>query len=80
MWQLSHDGSHGSGPSRNVLIGVWNLFHWIEADSVDLLDIATDLREKTGGAAQNPDHFQEHRSRLEARRKNAEANRPRSKP
>ena len=80
FWHFPHYGNHGSGPCSSVRVGDWKLIHWIEDDSVELFNIATDLGEKTDVAAQHPDRVQELRARLEAWRKNAEANMPRSKP
>jgi hypothetical protein len=48
----SSGGNHGSGPCSSVRFGDWKLIHWIESDSVELFNLATDPSEKTDLAAQ----------------------------
>jgi arylsulfatase A-like enzyme len=77
FWHFPHYGNHGSGPCSSVRVGDWKLIHWIEDDSVELFNIATDLSEKNNLAAQYPDRVKQLRTRLEAWRKETAANLPR---
>jgi arylsulfatase A-like enzyme len=80
FWHFPHYGNHGSGPCSSVRIGDWKLIHWLEDDSVELFNIATDLGEKTDVAAQHPDRVKDLRARLEAWRKETGANMPKTHP
>jgi arylsulfatase A-like enzyme len=62
-----------------VRVGDWKLIHWIEDDSVELFNLATDPAEKTDVAAQQPDRAKDLRARLDAWRKETDANMPRPK-
>ncbi len=77
FWHFPHYGVHGSGPCSSVRFGDWKLIHWIEDDSVELFNLATDLGEKTDLAAQQPDRVKDLRARLHAWRKETNANMPR---
>ena len=77
FWHFPHYGNHGSGPCSSVRIGNWKLIEWLEDGSVELFNLATDLREKSDLAAQHPDRVQELRARLHAWRKETGANMPR---
>jgi arylsulfatase A-like enzyme len=79
FWHFPHYGNHGSGPCSSVRVGEWKLIHWIEDDSVELFNLATDPGEKTDLAAQQPDRAKDLRARLEAWRKETDANMPRPK-
>lgn len=79
FWHFPHYGNHGSGPCSSVRVGEWKLIHWIEDDSVELFNLATDPAEKTDVAAQQPDRAKDLRERLHAWRKETSANMPRSK-
>ena len=59
FWHFPHYGNHGSGPCSSVRVGDWKLIHWIEDDSVELFNLATDLSEKHDLAAQHPDRVQQ---------------------
>ena len=80
FWHFPHYGNHGSGPCSSVRVGDWKLIHWIEDDSVELFNLASDLGEKTDLAAQQPERVKDLRARLEAWRKEADVNMPRPKP
>jgi arylsulfatase A-like enzyme len=80
FWHFPHYGNHGSGPCSSVRVGEWKLIHWIESDSVELFNLATDLSEKNNVAAQYPEIVQTLRERLETWRKETDANMPRPKP
>jgi hypothetical protein len=62
-----------------VRVGDWKLIHWIEDDSVELFNVVNDLSEKTDLAAQQPDRVKDLRARLNAWRKETNANMPRPK-
>jgi len=79
FWHFPHYGNHGSGPCSSVRIGDWKLIHWLEDDSVELFSLSTDLGEKTDLAAQQPDRVKDLRARLDAWRKETDANMPRPK-
>jgi arylsulfatase A-like enzyme len=79
FWHFPHYGNHGSGPCSSVRVGDWKLIHWIEDDSVELFDLATDPAEKTNLAAEHPDRAADLRARLDAWRKEIDANMPRPK-
>jgi arylsulfatase A-like enzyme len=79
FWHFPHYGNHGSGPCSSVRVGEWKLIHWIEDDSVELFNLATDPAEKTDVAAQQPDRAKDLRARLDAWRKETDANMPRPK-
>jgi arylsulfatase A-like enzyme len=79
FWHFPHYGNHGSGPCSSVRVGDWKLIHWIEDDSVELFDLATDLSEKNDLAAQQPEMVQQLRERLHAWRKETGANMPKPK-
>jgi arylsulfatase A-like enzyme len=79
FWHFPHYGNHGSGPCSSVRVGDWKLIHWIEDDSVELFNLATDPAEKTDVAAQQPDRAKDLRARLDAWRKETDANMPRPK-
>jgi arylsulfatase A-like enzyme len=79
FWHFPHYGNHGSGPCSSVRVGEWKLIHWIEDDSVELFNLATDPAEKTDVAAQQPDRAKDLRTRLDAWRKETDANMPRPK-
>jgi arylsulfatase A-like enzyme len=79
FWHFPHYGNHGSGPCSSVRVGEWKLIHWIEDDSVELFNLATDPAEKTDVAAQQPERAKELRTRLDAWRKETDANMPRPK-
>jgi arylsulfatase A-like enzyme len=79
FWHFPHYGNHGAGPSSSVLAGDWKLIHWIESDSVELFNLATDLSEKNNLAAQHPEIVQKLHERLETWRKETAANMPRPK-
>jgi len=78
FWHFPHYGNHGSGPCSSVRVGDWKLIHWLEDDSVELFNIATDLGEMTDIATQQPDRAEDLRGRLEAWRKATNANMPRT--
>ena len=80
FWHFPHYGNHGSGPCSSVRVGDWKLIHWTEDDSVELFNLATDPGEKTDLASQQPERAKDLRARLEAWRKETEANMPRPKP
>jgi arylsulfatase A-like enzyme len=79
FWHFPHYGNHGRGPCSSVRVGEWKLIHWIEDDSVELFNLATDPAEKTDVAAQQPDRAKDLRESLHAWRKETSANMPRSK-
>jgi arylsulfatase A-like enzyme len=79
FWHFPHYGNHGSGPCSSVRFGDWKLIHWIEDDSVELFNLATDLSEKNNVAAQHPEIAKNLRERLETWRKETDANMPRPK-
>jgi arylsulfatase A-like enzyme len=79
FWHFPHYGNHGSGPCGSVRVGDWKLIHWLEDNSVELFNLATDPGEKTDLAAQQPDRVKELRTRIEAWRKETDANMPRPK-
>lgn len=79
FWHFPHYGNHGSGPCSSVREGDWKLIHWIEDDSVELFNLATDISEKNNVAAQHPEIVKNLRERLEAWRKETAANMPRPK-
>jgi arylsulfatase A-like enzyme len=79
FWHFPHYGNHGSGPCSSVRVGEWKLIHWIEGDSVELFNLATDPGEKTDLTAQQPDRAKDLRARLDAWRKETAANLPRPK-
>jgi len=79
-WHFPHYGNLGSGPCSSIRVGDWKLIHWIEDDSVELFNIATDREEKSDVAGQHPDRVKDLRTRLDAWRKEVGANMPRPKP
>jgi arylsulfatase A-like enzyme len=79
FWHFPHYGNHGTGPASSVREGDWKLIHWIEDDSVELFNLATDLSEKNNVAAQHPEIAKNLRERLETWRKETDANMPRPK-
>jgi arylsulfatase A-like enzyme len=79
FWHFPHYGNHGAGPASSVREGDWKLIHWIEDDSVELFNLATDLSEKNNVAAQHPEIVKNLRERLETWRKETAANMPRPK-
>jgi arylsulfatase A-like enzyme len=79
FWHFPHYGNHGSGPCSSVRVGDWKLIHWIEDDSVELFDVVNDPSEKTDLAARQPDRVKDLRARLDAWRKETDANMPRPK-
>ena len=78
FWHFPHYGNHGSGPCSSVRVGDWKLIHWIEDDSVELFDLATDPGEKTDRATQHPERVKDLRARLAAWRNETAANMPRT--
>jgi arylsulfatase A-like enzyme len=80
FWHFPHYGNHGAGPSSSVREGDWKLIHWIEGNSVELFNLATDLSEKNNVAAQHPGIVKKLRDRLETWRTETAANMPRPKP
>lgn len=80
FWHFPHYGNHGSGPCSSVRVGDWKLIHWIEDDSVEMFNLATDLSEKNSVAAHHPEIVKNLRERLETWRKETDANMPRPKP
>jgi arylsulfatase A-like enzyme len=80
FWHFPHYGNHGSGPCSSVRVGDWKLIEWLEDDSAELFNLATDLPEKNDVAAQHPKIVQQLRERLHAWRKETGANMPRPKP
>ncbi len=60
--------------------GDWKLIEWLEDDSAELFDLATDLTEKHDVAAQHLEIVRQLRERLHAWRKETGANMPRPKP
>jgi arylsulfatase A-like enzyme len=80
FWHFPHYGNHGSGPCSSVRVGDWKLIHWIEDDRVELFHLFTDIGEKTDFAKSYPDRVQDLRRRLDAWRRQTNANMPRSKP
>jgi arylsulfatase A-like enzyme len=79
FWHFPHYGNHGSGPCSSVRVGDWKLIHWLENDSVELFNLASDLGEKTDLTAQQPERVKNLRSRLDAWRKETNAKMPRLK-
>jgi arylsulfatase A-like enzyme len=79
FWHFPHYGNHGSGPCSSVRVGDWKLIHWLEDDSVELFDVVNDPSEKTDLAARQPDRVKDLRARLDAWRKETDANMPRPK-
>jgi arylsulfatase A-like enzyme len=79
FWHFPHYGNHGSGPCSSVRVGEWKLIHWLEDDSVELFDVVNDPSEKTDLAARQPDRVKGLRARLDAWRKETDANMPRPK-
>jgi arylsulfatase A-like enzyme len=79
FWHFPHYGNHGSGPCSSVRVGDWKLIHWHEDDSVELFDVVNDPSEKTDLAARQPDRVKDLRARLDAWRKETDANMPRPK-
>ena len=77
FWHFPHYGNHGSGPCSSVRVGEWKLIHWLEDDSVELFDVVNDPSEKTDLAARQPDRVKDLRARLDAWRKETDANMPR---
>lgn len=80
FWHFPHYGNHGSGPCSSVRVGDWKLIEWLENESAELFNIATDLSEKNDVAAQHPEVVQQLRERLHAWRKETAANMPKPKP
>lgn len=76
FWHFPHYGNHGSGPCSSVRVGDWKLIHWIEDDSIELFNVVNDPGEKTDLAARQPDRVKDLRARLEAWRKETDANMP----
>jgi hypothetical protein len=62
-----------------VRVGDWKLIEWLEDDSAELFNLATDLSEKNDIAAQHPEIVRQFRERLHAWRKETSANMPRPK-
>jgi hypothetical protein len=79
FWHFPHYGNLGSGPCSSVRVGDWKLIEWLEDDSAELFNLATDLSEKNDVAAQHPEIVQQLRERLHAWRKETSANMPRPK-
>ena len=79
FWHYPHYGNHGNGPCSSVRVGDWKLIEWLEDESVELFNIATDLSEKNDVAAQHPEIVQQLRERLRAWRKETGANMPKPK-
>ena len=80
FWHFPHYSNHGSGPCSSVRVGDWKLIEWLEDDSAELFNIATDLSEKNDVAAQHPEIVKQLRERLHAWRKETGANMLRPKP
>jgi arylsulfatase A-like enzyme len=80
FWHFPHYGNHGSGPCSSVRQGDWKLIHWIEDDSAELFNLASDPGETTDLAAREPGRVRDLRARLDAWRKETGANMPRPKP
>ena len=79
FWHFPHYGNFPSGPCSSVRVGDWKLIEWLEDESVELFDLATNLSEKNDIAAQHPEIVQQLRGRLHAWRKETDANMPRPK-
>ena len=79
FWHFPHYRNFPSGPCSSVRVGDWKLIEWLEDESVELFDLATDLSEKNDIAAQHPEIVQQLRGRLHAWRKETDANMPRPK-
>jgi arylsulfatase A-like enzyme len=79
FWHFPHYGTLGSGPCSSVRVGDWKLIEWLEDDSAELFNLATDLSEKNDVAAQHPETVRQLRERLHAWRKETSANMPRPK-
>jgi len=79
FWHFPHYGNHGSGPCSSVRVGDWKLIEWLESGGAELFNLADDPGEKTDLAAQQPERVKELRARLEAWRKETDANMPRPK-
>ena len=80
FWHFPHYHSTLSGPCSSVRVGDWKLIEWLEDDSAELFNLATDLSEKNDVAAQHPEIVQQLRERLHAWRKETDANMLRPKP
>jgi arylsulfatase A-like enzyme len=80
FWHFPHYGNHGSGPCSSIRVGDWKLIEWLEDDSAELFNLATDLPEKNDVASQHPEIVQQLRERLRVWRKETGANMPGSKP
>jgi arylsulfatase A-like enzyme len=80
FWHFPHYGNTGSGPCSSVRVGDWKLIHWMENDSVELFDLASDPGEQHNLASRQPDRVRDLRARLEARRQTTGARMPRPKP
>ena len=80
FWHFPHYGVLCSEPCSSVRVGDWKLIEWLEDDSAELFNLATDLSEKNDVAAQHPEIVQQLRERLHAWRKETDANMPRSNP
>lgn len=80
FWHFPHYGNTGSGPCSSVRVGDWKLIHWIEDDSVELFDLATDPGEKLNLAAQDLERSKDLRSRLDTWREKTHAIMPKLKP
>jgi arylsulfatase A-like enzyme len=80
FWHFPHYGNHGSGPCSSVRVGDWKLVEWLEDDSAELFNVATDLSEKNDVAGQHPEIVRQLRERLHAWRKETGANMLRPKP
>ena len=80
FWHYPHYGNHNNGPCSSIRVGDWKLLHWLEDDSMELFNLATDPGEKTDLAAQHASCVQDLRIRLDAWHKETQANMPRLKP
>jgi arylsulfatase A-like enzyme len=80
FWHFPHYSTMGSGPCSSVRVGDWKLIEWLEDDSAELFNLATDLSEKNDVAAQHPEIVQQLRERLHAWRNETGANMLRPKP
>jgi arylsulfatase A-like enzyme len=76
FWHFPHYHGSGSRPSSAIRAGDWNLIEWLEDGRVELYNLARDPGESRDLAASEPATATRLKARLDAWRREVEAQMP----